>query len=508
MVNLERRKLLQTALRMSTAGALLPLVTLPGARALALEDLLIDVQVQAPERIRQGDDIGVDIAISGADSYAGRDLTLRYFMLDQTQPFPLNAKNGFYDHLISLGQRNDFHVDENTGRLQGVFRYDRSINEPYVNGTALINPLAHDGTSGNFKFLVEVWDGDVLLDREWYGGESSSVGVLHFDNAQNRNVFVYKQLFNRHECDEEALDTATHMIYHFFEFGRNSRGHPVLNTRENLSVSDRTALLERAHDQGVKVLSMITAFGAPDIQSLFENPRTSIGAITDRLQSEGYDGILMDLESIRMRTSDSVALVEFMTALRRAIPVGEKELGIAVSPRYNGSVADGFLHHGFYDFSELAEQVDWLQIMAYDFTTRCAPNLPEDKLRLVAQYAREHVAVEKAVMLMPLYGNTWVFNDATGRCSGDARTLNSRSAARHISEGALSRLDNGELRIEYNVLDDAEGSINRCAYVQTPDVWARRLAIVDEYGLTNVGAWRQTQGTPEIFDVIRTWREA
>jgi len=470
------------------------------------EDVSMGILVSKPKKIEDGNLALVDIIIGNSTSKC-ENLTARYFMIDTKHEIPEEGSRNFYRNMIYLGERSDLDVENGKCRVAGFFEYDKTLEDAFGPETAFINPMtAERDSSGRFKFLVEIWDGDQKLDHKFWGNEEQDSYFFEFERYEKeepekekkprkkkkstgvKKVFVYKQVLNSSRMDTETEETADYVMHHFYDFN-SSRKMVKRCSQEKI---DR--LKREANANGTRLMPMVSAFKSSIIQNILNNPKSTAETIATEIRNSGYEGVTIDFETIRLGSSHSQELVNFMKELRQRLPEGDYEIAIATSPRFEGSSANGYAHHGFYDYEGIEPYVDYIHLMAYDFHKgrgkAHSPVLPEDKIKPIVEYAQEHIQdQDKVVFLMPFYGYVWT------KGGSPVGTLSARYNDNY-SRGNR-RYDNGELRVETDT---------RIAYIQDEKVFDRRLDLLDDLGVTNVGGWRQTHATTEIFETIREWK--
>ncbi len=469
-------------------------------------------------KIDDGEMMTIDVKATLAGNYKGKDLTVRYFMLPSSEAQPNVPKTGaknFYDDLVYLGERSDLHID-NVGKavISGIFEYDAGIESAFIPDTAMINPLAGkdaEKVGTNFKFLVEVWNGDKKIDHKWFGNEKGNEYVFAFESAKekedapplpppirvvgdgSKNVFMYNQALGSGKMEEEALAVIDYWHPHTYEFVADNKTTLLLKQRCSEKLEEK--IIAKAHGRGVKVLPMVSAFTKPVVQRILDNPSTAADRIADAIKEERYDGVAVDLETISLGSESSAAYVEFMRRLRQELPAGQYEIAVAVSPRFEGSEKAGYRHHGFYDYQGLAKYADFIHIMAYDFhkgRRGASPVLPNDKIDDIIAYAQTRIENDQIVFLMPLYGYVWT------KAGSAVGTISAQNNQRYIDAAKSTGYSNGELRIE---------TADRTAYLQDSKVFEDRLKLLESLNVNNVGGWRQTHGTKGIYSEFGEWKQ-
>jgi len=477
----------------------------------------LGILVSKDKIINDGDLMNIDIFLKKNYKEGSENLKVKYYMQNTNIPLPkLDSLNqiepDYYENMIFLGERNDMPLD--SGKvLSGFFEFDSKIENNFEKGTAYINPLIDSKTnkkidSGKYKFLVELWDGDKKIGHKWWGSEKQDEYFFNFkngvkddlftnikriDSKTGKKVFIYKQALSSSKMERETLEVADYLQPHFYDFSYGSNKSIILEPRTQLKTM-RT-IQKRARDNNIKVIPMIGAFNKNIIDKILDNPNTYSQKISDKIKSLRLNGVTIDFESVKLGKNDSNKLIHFMKILRGKLPKGEYKIAIAVSPRFEGS-EKGHLHHGFYNYKCLAPNVDFLEIMAYDFHINSKRDfnqvLPQDMFKKVLEYSDSTISNDKKVILMPLYGYVW---NSNGTPRG---TLSARNNKIYLDHAIAKQYMNGELRITTK---------NSIVTAQDARVFYKRFKLLEKYNVLNAGGWRQTHGTKGIFNEYKTWKK-
>ncbi len=148
-------------------------------------------------------------------------------------------------------------------------------------------------------------------------------------------------------------------------------GVNLVNAGDRITATDGSALtlLARAHADGLRGELLVGNFDnaingfSPTVAAALlgnaANVTNVAGQLAQLVVGEGWDGITVDLESLD--AGDQTGLVEFLTALRGALPAGRT---ISVDVSASTSLAD-YAANG-YDLARLGVVVDRVVLMAYD----------------------------------------------------------------------------------------------------------------------------------------------
>lgn len=217
-----------------------------------------------------------------------------------------------------------------------------------------------------------------------------------------------------------------------------------------------------------------------------QNTAKRIAKIIDR---EGWDGIVLDVESIKFGKGSASRLEKFVSEVKSAL--GDKIVSVATTPNFADRTNPNYKHHDFYNFGALAKVADYLQIMAYDFHkgVRGPVNiLPNSKLPDIVEYATKRVEdKDQIVVLLPFYGAKW-------NRSGSRRPIN-------VTSNMLKYIKRNK-KINQQEYRDGELYV-RCGkehyLLQDEKVIEDRLKKI---GDVNVGAWRTSFASPEMITTL------
>ncbi|WP_194922825.1 glycosyl hydrolase family 18 protein [Catenulispora pinisilvae] len=152
-------------------------------------------------------------------------------------------------------------------------------------------------------------------------------------------------------------------------------GVNITSDGTSVSVPDDGALnqLATAHADGLPAEFLVGNFSqaigdfdesaAYNLLSSQDNIKNVVASLSDAVASQGWDGVTVDIESLRSRDTDG--LTAFVTALKQALPSG-KTVSLDLM---NGQSAAEYSDLG-YDLPALGQVVDHLVLMAYDQHTQ------------------------------------------------------------------------------------------------------------------------------------------
>ncbi len=458
------------------------------------------IRVSKVDYLEAGDILNVKIDVNSR-RVAGLDkIKVKYYFLNENKPIPKPGDKDFYKNLIYVGE-NSFKTKDG---LRGFFEYDPCLKGAFGKGSAKINPLVNSSdTSKNvgFEFLVEFYEEkngkDIYLTSKFWGLKDIKKDGLTIKFARSRREkygkkdFYFSQRLMDNHLDDKILSFGSCGIGHFWD-------------NDKLIYSENVArdFVSKWKKNGASALGMYSLFHKEDIVEALSSPELYSKKIVEKVRSVGADGVVVDFEDVKLDSSYSFDFVNFMKTLKMEFNRAEKRddrdytVGVAVSPRFEGSGRDVFLHHGFYDYGALdtIAGVDYLFAMGYDFNVgRVGPGLPKNKIDLIVDYSEENLKNDdKFVFSFPFYGRVF---DKDGREKGVLAENNNKNYL--DSKGARVGFRDGELVIETK---------NRIVYTQSPKVHKWRLNKMDLMGVKNVAFWKKCFADPKSINEIRMWK--
>ena len=231
------------------------------------------------------------------------------------------------------------------------------------------------------------------------------------------------------------------------------------------------------------------------------------------------DGIDIDYEQFAFADNPttwpttSPAWVTFIAELAEALHADGRTLTVSVPPIYDVTTT-GEIGYWVYDHGAIAEHVDAIRLMAYDFSTSSAgPVAPLDWTRDVVEGALKAVPVEhhsKLVLGIPAYGYNWVVGidgtcpaDAPGRTGVTSASIDDLIARR----GGTPAYDalSGEWTFTYELeLSDAVTSCVQRREVRWIDAEGvrDRVHIARRAGFGGVSLWALGYDDPEVWATL------
>ena len=258
--------------------------------------------------------------------------------------------------------------------------------------------------------------------------------------------------------------------------------------------------VRQAHAQGYQVWVLITNDFNPDMtKKLLGSPMGRANAVREmKSLAKKYqlDGINIDFENIYPEDKDR--LTDFVGEISRALQAE----GLTVSMDITIPSSSGMWSR-CYDRRALAEQVDYLMLMAYDEHSAASTvsgsvaSLGWVEKGITATLA-EGVPPRKLLLGMPLYMRIWQEDVKTGKAKGT--TLSMSQAEKLLEDRKLSPVwlpNEGQYYFEYT-----EGKSRYRVWQENRRSLALKASLVSRYDLAGSAYWRSTLETPDVWESL------
>jgi spore germination protein len=275
-----------------------------------------------------------------------------------------------------------------------------------------------------------------------------------------------------------------------------------LDANGQVTGSDRANVTQIIRSAGAKNLPMLKNSSAEyDTFSAIINDDNKINSIVDSIDSlvtaNGYDGITIDFEALN--PADKTRLTIFMSRVYdRLHPKGK--LVTAVVAAKTRDISTGWA--AVYDYAALYKVVDYVMVMAYDYSYpggNPGPIAPLNKLRDTATYALSKMPARQIIWGMGVYGYDWPEGpDGKSLGMADPRTWAEADAIAHqpgaqsgydaSAQGAWARYTtNGQLRE---------------VWYENEQSFEAKLSLVTGDSMAGFALWRLGQEDPQIWNTI------
>jgi spore germination protein YaaH len=169
-------------------------------------------------------------------------------------------------------------------------------------------------------------------------------------------------------------------------------------------------VINYASANGVKLIATITNFSGDDIHSLLTDAvkRNNLFVnIRNKMLSGGFNGVNIDFENVK-DSDKPIAIGNFFFELRKYF--------LTINTAWEISFASPVVNWGYWNFSSIALNCDYLYVMCYDFygswSTTTGPSSPfqyiNNSFNSITDYAPiVSSSPHKLILGIPYYGNYW-----------------------------------------------------------------------------------------------------
>jgi spore germination protein YaaH len=205
---------------------------------------------------------------------------------------------------------------------------------PVVSAAELAEAASPFHGGGNWQSWLEHrgdadgWEGDADL-RSWWGGRkrASARAAAQSAIAAGRKVYGWLPYWaTSSQISQFQWDKLTHVAYFSYEVNPTNGG--CLGKH-----SWGSAIVQTAHNHGVKIHLTATLFGASGNKLLLQNTascNTLAQNLVNEVKNAGGDGVCIDFESVGSWTGATKALTAFMTTLANKASAQGLEVAIAL----------------------------------------------------------------------------------------------------------------------------------------------------------------------------------
>jgi len=277
----------------------------------------------------------------------------------------------------------------------------------------------------------------------------------------------------------------------------------------DLTDSSYTQLVSAAHAKGLKLMPTIAsswnAEGKATIDLTLTNDasRTAlVNQVVSMVQTIDADGVVIDFEYLSASTSPY--LTKFMQALSTQLHAQNKLVIEAVPSRTASS--DWYPAFNYHD---LAQSVDYLNIMTYDcYTSTPGAISPISWTKNVLNYAKgQGLDMSKVLLGIPYYGRDWTKTGDTTYSHQSVGLASATSIAASNNATVQRDTSNGDtVGIPYFTYTDKE-SAQHTVYYDDLASWDAKLGLLDTYGLGGIGSWSlywvNNDNAPSLFSLLQ-----
>lgn len=280
--------------------------------------------------------------------------------------------------------------------------------------------------------------------------------------------------------------------------------------------------VDDARAQGIAVVpSILDAMPAGGMADVVTDPvsRTvHVDAIVELVEQEDFDGIDIDYEQFAFAddrvswASTRPAFVAFIAELADALAPAGRTVTVSIPPVYDDGTTNAS-GYWVYDYRGLAEHVQHIRVMAYDFSGQAAgPISPLEWVqRSIDGTVQAAGSPDKIVLGIPLYGNN-VPVGTEGVCPPDALVGRTAVTIRSVDDLIERRnatpeynATNGEWSFLYPL--EVTDGVTSCTqtrqvnYVDSDGARAR-IDLAIEAGLAGVSLWALGYEDDSLWEAI------
>lgn len=262
-------------------------------------------------------------------------------------------------------------------------------------------------------------------------------------------------------------------------------------------------IIERATDKNIKVIPLIH-------QQNFDRTLMKVILLIEPIQDllidqlieiaddEGFDGWQYDFENLPpdMKTE----YTNFVKKSRQAFNRADLEFSLAVVPRTEPyiegqSVVDWT---PAYDIKAIAENSDYITLMAYDDPRSVGPAGSIKYAERVLDHNLKYTTADKISLGIPLYCWKWYVNDGYRR-----RGSLTHQMAQEDADDALVAIDgyNKTLESKYYLYLVPSGNVYM-TWCDGIDGFKAKLDLIEKYNLRGFSAWAIGQEDQKIWDQL------
>lgn len=265
------------------------------------------------------------------------------------------------------------------------------------------------------------------------------------------------------------------------------------------------------HDKGVQVIPFISNYWDRKLgQAALDHAEILTTEIARAVYEYNLDGVNVDIENISEKQKDEYTY--FVASLRHKMPGRILSVSVAANP-YDWQTG----WHGSYDYKRLADNSDYLFVMAYDeshYGSKPGPVASSGFTEKSIEYALKQVAPEKIVLGIPFFGRYWKQGEAIGGHGLTAMDVNNLINLYENSKTFHDDTQSAQVMLTIKPTDTPPRvwggrTLDSGVY----EIWyddmqstAYKLSLVNLYGLKGSGSWALGQDTREMWDAYAQYK--
>lgn len=265
-------------------------------------------------------------------------------------------------------------------------------------------------------------------------------------------------------------------------------------------------LVNLGQSRGARVVPMVMGSGkaADSMLKDSEKRNTFVNSAVKLVEETRADGILVDLEALSDDTQQG--LTSLMKEMYERLHPKGKLVMVSVMSKTSATAQPWYDE---YNYRDLAQYVDYVQIMSYDkhySTSAPGPVAPVEWVREVMAYAVTEIPSEKILMGIPYYGRSWRTSGSGWVSKTFGWAVATQTAA--LFGASIDRFSTSSDPIgvpTFKYLD--ESGYDRTAYFDDRQSWGAKLNLLDEFALGGIGGWSMGWineiSAPELYPLLK-----
>ncbi|MCX8074627.1 MAG: SH3 domain-containing protein [Clostridia bacterium] len=269
-------------------------------------------------------------------------------------------------------------------------------------------------------------------------------------------------------------------------------------------------LINYCHSKGLKVIPFLSNHWDKQAGiAALNNADNMTTDLANYIVQYNLDGINIDIENVT--EAEKNLYTNFVAKLRSKLP-NTKEISVAVAANPNSYITGW---HGSYDYTGLANNSNYIMVMAYDEHWQGSAPGPIASITFVEnsiKYATSKTSTDKIVLGIPFYGRIW---SDDSNFNGNGVTLD--KVSKLISDyGATVTYDGIQQspKATFTVKSsDIINTINGKTLIPgTYTIWyenetsiQHKLGLVTKYGLKGTAVWAIGQEPSTIWQNYSSW---
>ena len=233
-------------------------------------------------------------------------------------------------------------------------------------------------------------------------------------------------------------------------------------------------------------------------------------ALAKAVRDNGLDGVDVDIENVN--ETYKAAYTDFVKSLRAKMPDKTLSVAVAANPK---NWQTGW--HGSYDYAALAQNSDYLLIMAYDESYYGGPAGPVASSAFVEQsiqYALSKTTADKLVLGLPFFGRYWKEGSTVGGSGITAMDVENLRANYKTTKTFYPATQSAKVVLTLTAQDIPPKLWGGAVLTPgTYEIWyndltsvAYALGLADKYKLRGTGSWAMGQEDKNVWPVYASFK--